>query len=214
MTNTVMRQCVRKACAFRFPGPDGPTFPCPKCGAATSVVALMLEYNQMASEKPHTDPNAVQIEAGLDNLRSALNVGSIFRTSDGAGINHIHLFGICPPPTHPQIKKTALGADQNIPWTQHWDGLAAVRTLKQAGYSIWSLERNHDSLDIFSLPPDGKLNKILLVVGNENTGIDPGILAESDRTIHIPMQGNKESLNVASAYAIAVYWLKFGLFKD
>lgn len=210
MPDTVIRQCVRKACSFRFPGPDGETFNCPKCGAATTVVAL-IPTNINGSSIVKTDEPSFLLEAGLDNLRSALNVGSIFRTSDGAGIRHIHLFGISPPPTHARIKKTALGADQTIPWTQHWDGLAAVRLLKKSGYTIWSLESSHESTNLFSLPPISDPRKILLIVGNENSGVDPGILAESDQILHIPMVGNKESLNVANAYAIAVYWIKFGL---
>jgi 23S rRNA (guanosine2251-2'-O)-methyltransferase len=210
MPDTVIRQCVRKACAFRFPGPDGEVFPCPKCGASTNVVALLPEGNNRTFTAVSGGDN-LHIEAGLDNLRSAMNVGSIFRTSDGAGVHQIHLFGMCPPASHLQVKKTALGADTTIPSTQHWDGLAAVRALKKNGYLIWSLETTPDSTSIFSLTPVVEFRKVLLVVGNENTGIDPGILAESDQVLHIPMLGNKESLNVANAYAIAVYWLLFGL---
>lgn len=207
-SNTVIRQCVRKACMFRFPGPDGEVFACPKCGAGTTVVALFP--NHESQEIFSEDNQSLILEAGLDNLRSILNVGSIFRTADAVGIRHIHLFGISPTPIHPRMQKTALGAEDYLPWTQHWDGLAAVRELKKDGYLIAALEKTRESQNLFtySLPSDKK--KVLLVSGNENTGVDPGILAESDCILHLPMLGNKESLNVANAFSVAAYWFRFG----
>ena len=132
MSHTVARQCVRKACSFRFPGPNRDEFACPKCGSATSIAATYP--TQILDENRYNNIPLSALEIGLDNLRSALNVGSVFRTSDGAGVQHIHLFGICPPPTHPEVRKTALGADDTIPWSQHWDGVEAVRNIK----SRWS----------------------------------------------------------------------------
>ncbi len=212
MAGTVVRQCVRIACAFRFPGPDGESFRCPKCGANTNIVIFSLPESNRIDKQSEYEPSLV-LEAGLDNIRSVLNVGSIFRTSDGAGVNHIHLFGFCPPPTHPQIQKTALGADLSTPWTQHWDGVAAVRRQKEMGYAIWCLENNERSVNLFTASPDNHETKIMLVVGNENSGIDPGILEISDRILYIPMIGIKESLNVSNAYAVAVYWIRFGCSK-
>lgn len=208
-SNTVFRQCVRKACMFRFPGPDGEVFACPKCGAGTTVVALFSHYDQQDSIPEEYKSRT--IEAGLDNLRSILNVGSIFRTADAVGIRHVHLFGITPSPVHPRMQKTALGADDFLPWTQHWDGLAAVRELKNQGYLVAALERTRESQNFFnySLPADNK--KILLIAGNENSGVDPGILAESDFVLHLPMLGSKESLNVANAFAVAAYWFRFNI---
>lgn len=208
-SNTVFRQCVRKACMFRFPGPDGEVFACPKCGAGTTVVALFSHHDQQDSIPEEYKSRT--IEAGLDNLRSILNVGSIFRTADAVGIRHVHLFGITPSPVHPRMQKTALGADDFLPWTQHWDGLAAVRELKNQGYLVAALERTRESHNFFnySLPADNK--KILLIAGNENSGVDPGILAESDFVLHLPMLGSKESLNVANAFAVAAYWFRFNI---
>jgi tRNA G18 (ribose-2'-O)-methylase SpoU len=208
-TETVIRQCVRKACMFRFPGPDGEAFPCPKCGASTTVVALLPKTDTEGFRHSTDTMSDLVLDAGLDNIRSVLNVGSIFRTADGVGIHHIHLFGITPSPAHPTMRKTALGADETLPWTQHWDGLQAVRELKKEGFAIWSLEKNHDSQNLFTTPLPEHSRKILIVAGNENSGVDPGILAESDQIIHLPMIGKKESLNVANAFAIAAYWLRF-----
>ena len=209
-SETVFRQCVRKACMFRFPAPDGDDFPCPKCGSATNVVAL-IPHHEVDPDVIHTDRmNELVLEAGLDNIRSVLNIGSIFRTADGVGMQHIHLYGICPSPAHPHMKKTALGADQMIPWTQHWDGLRAVREKKKEGFCVWALEKNRTSTNLFVTPLPEHGRKLLLIVGNENNGIDPGILMESEQVVHLPMVGIKESLNVANAFAIAVYWLRFG----
>ncbi len=114
MSQTVARQCVRKACSFRFPGPNRDEFACPKCGSATLIASTYP--TQTLDEISVSSSPSLWLEIGLDNLRSALNVGSVFRTSDGAGVQQIHLFGICPPPTHLEVKKTALGADETIPW--------------------------------------------------------------------------------------------------
>lgn len=207
MPDSVIRQCVRKACGFRFPGPDADTFPCPKCNSATMIVRRIPP--QPASP-PEVD-GGLQIEAALDNIRSALNVGSILRSSDGAGVRAVHLFGICPSPAQSQVQKTALGADESIPWQQHWDGLEAVRQMKADGYRIWALEKTAASTNLFDLRQSDAGQKILLVVGNEVSGVDPDILQECERVLHIPMMGNKESLNVSNAYAIAIYWLRFGV---
>jgi 23S rRNA (guanosine2251-2'-O)-methyltransferase len=208
MAHTVARQCVRKACSFRFPGPDRDDFACPKCGSPTKIARPYLEpFHEIRTA---TGSSVLRLEIGLDNLRSALNVGSVFRTSDGAGVQHIHLFGICPPPTHPEVRKTALGADETIPWSQHWDGVEAIRNFKTEGTIVWSLEKSSQSVDLFSIPNPSENQKMILILGNENSGVDPGILELSDQVVHLPMLGLKESLNVSNAFAIAVYWIRFG----
>lgn len=155
--------------------------------------------------------NGPTVEALLDNIRSCFNVGSMFRAADGSGLSHIHLCGLSPTPDNPKVSKTALGAEISVPWTQHLDGLTAVNLLKQRSYRIWGLEGGPRSQSLFSL---GRLlagSPILLVVGNEVSGIDPGILDLCDRVISIPMEGFKRSLNVAVAFGIAAYFLRFGI---
>jgi tRNA G18 (ribose-2'-O)-methylase SpoU len=140
----------------------------------------------------------------------------MFRTADGAGIRHIHLCGITPAPDHPKIAKTALGAEFVVPWTQHWDAVSTTAALKTAGLKIWVLERGGQSQSIFEVLTDLPTSTILLVVGNEVSGVDPGILELGDRVLHLPMQGAKHSLNVSVAFGIAVYTLRFtpGLVKN
>lgn len=209
MVKAVIRQCVRKACSFRFPVNQEliSAEKCPKCGAQTSIVAR-YPINDYRNDRPSESSSPV--EAYLDNLRSVFNVGSIFRSADGCGISRIHLGGITPSPAHPHMKKTALGADSTIAWEQHWDGVETVSQLKDNGYHVIGLEYTDHSTPVFDLKiPLGQTT--LLVVGNENYGIDPGILEQCHQIVHIPMSGMKESLNVAIAFSIAAYWMTYGL---
>jgi tRNA G18 (ribose-2'-O)-methylase SpoU len=149
-----------------------------------------------------------ELEILLDNIRSTFNTGSIFRSADGAGVRHIHLLGITPPVSHPQMHKTALGAENNIPSTQYWNGLDAVKEVKSRGLALWALEDGERAQSIFNLSPEDLPASIALVVGNEAAGVDPEILSQCDRIISIPMMGKKESLNVAIACSIAIYIIR------
>ncbi len=143
----------------------------------------------------------------LDNIRSAYNVGAMFRTADGAGCQHLYLCGITPRPSHPGIAKTALGAQASVPWTGRPDGLLLARTLRSSGYQLWGLEADRDGHSIFQLDPFPDESAIVLVVGNERAGLDPEMLAACNRTVSIPMKGVKKSLNAAVAFGIAIYQL-------
>jgi tRNA G18 (ribose-2'-O)-methylase SpoU len=149
------------------------------------------------------------VEALLDNIRSIYNVGSIFRTADGAGVRRLHLCGITPTPAHPKVAKTALGAEQAVPWRAYNNAIDAVMGLKEEGFVVLALEEGVEEekpsfLEKLGFSPDAP---ILLVVGNEIAGIDPGVLALADRCLAIPMRGVKRSLNVATAFGIAAYWM-------
>ncbi|MEK7516640.1 MAG: RNA methyltransferase [Patescibacteria group bacterium] len=152
-----------------------------------------------------------------DNLRSRFNVGAIFRTSDGAGVEKMYLCGITPAPPHSRIAKVALGAEQSVPWEKCANSLPLLRRLKREGFSIIALEQTKKSVPYYRLktknPPHqcigAGVKPIALVVGTETTGFRPSILRASDRTIEIPMLGKKESLNVAVAFGIAAYHLRF-----
>lgn len=209
LNELLIRHCTRPNCGFRFPvaGQSEGYETCPKCGAPTRLT--QSPYSNLKVENQAGRIDGPTIEVLLDNIRSAMNVGSMFRTADGAGIRHIHLCGITPAPDHPKIAKTALGAEFSIPWTQHWDAVSASAAIKAAGYKIWVLEGGSQSQSIFDVIPAIPTSPILLVVGNEVSGVDPAILEICDRIIHLPMQGIKHSLNVAVAFGIAVYTLRF-----
>ncbi len=145
------------------------------------------------------------VEIVLDNIRSTFNVGAIFRTADGAGISKIHLCGITPAPTNTKVHKTALGAQNSIPYEIHRNSLDLIKQLKQDGKRIWALEKTETSQNIQEIKIKPEDQKTVLILGNEIIGIDPEVLALSDLQLHIPMVGLKGSLNVAIAFGIAVY---------
>ncbi|MEN6570451.1 MAG: RNA methyltransferase [Anaerolineaceae bacterium] len=209
LTEFVMLQCENESCRFRCPSnlSHRELDRCPICGSSISVFGAPFtnpEVPSLSEAKP-----VRPLEVLLDNLRSTLNVGSIFRTSDGAGVRKIHLCGTTPTPDHPKIAKTGLGAEIKIPWEYHRNGLDMVSHARSQGFEVVSLEAAPESRSIFSYTAasDPSLPPILLVIGNEITGIDPEILAVSDTILSIPMRGVKSSLNVAVAFGIAVYTL-------
>jgi len=146
----------------------------------------------------------------LDNIRSALNVGAMFRTSDAAGINKMYLCGITPFPPHNKIPKTALGAIDTVLWKYEKDTLPVLKHLKNKGHEIISVELTENSINYWEYKYK---RPTTLIFGNEITGISKEILDYSDAVVYIPMFGKKESLNVATTFGITVYevirqWLK------
>lgn len=137
-----------------------------------------------------------------ENIRSLYNVGSIFRTSDGAGIEKLYLCGYTGYPPRPDIDKTALGSVRSVPWEYVPNQFEAVRLLKKRGFSIVALEHTNGSVSYdeasYSFP-------LCLVIGNEVSGITDELLALCDMAVDIPMHGLKQSLNVSVAYGILVY---------
>lgn len=208
MSQVIVRQCVRVACSFRFPANEQthPDITCPKCGSNTIKINT---YPSSINSIPSQVESRVHLEGYLDNLRSVFNVGSIFRSSDGCGIKRLHLGGFTPSPSHPRMAKTALGSDMQIPWEQHWNGVAAIDKIKVKGYHLIGLEYTQNSKLLFDINFT-PVTPCLLIAGNENFGIDPDILAQCDQTVHIPMAGIKQSLNVAIAFSIAAYWILYG----
>jgi len=139
----------------------------------------------------------------LDNIRSLYNVGSIFRTSDGAFIEKIFLTGFTPYPPRPEIEKTALGATKTIPWEYYRDPLEIIYKLKEQKIKIVSLEHTDSSIPHYNYNPADY--PLCLVIGNEIKGIRDEILALSDIAVEIPMYGVKQSLNVSVAFGIALF---------
>ena len=146
----------------------------------------------------------------LDNIRSAHNVGSIFRTADAFGITEIYLCGTSPTPVdkfgrlRKDIAKVSLGAEKTVPWKYFSSSLRAVNLLKKKGVKILSIEQSEGSADIHDIKLYQNTD-IALVFGNEVDGVSPKILRLSDKIFEIPMYGKKESLNVSVAFGIVVY---------
>ena len=141
------------------------------------------------------------------NIRSAFNIGSIFRTADGAGVTKIILGGYSAHPPHPKLTKVALGAEKSVPYECVWQTWRAIEKLKKNGYYIIALEKISQAKNIFEIK---KKFPLAIVVGNEKRGLSKEILKRCDQVVFIPMQGKKESLNVSVAFGIAIYQiLKF-----
>jgi 23S rRNA (guanosine2251-2'-O)-methyltransferase len=138
----------------------------------------------------------------LDNIRSAWNVGSIFRSADGFGFRPVYLCGITPTPEIEAVIKTSLGAEDAVPWSYHKDAVKLVMGLKKEGWRILALEDGEGAVPI---DPDLKMDDTVLIVGNEITGVDPELLDLCDEIVYIPMFGEKKSFNVAVAFGIAAY---------
>ena len=137
----------------------------------------------------------------LEDIRSALNVGAIFRTSDGAGIEQLFLTGITPYPPHNRIPKTALGAIDSVQWEYNKDSLAVVKEVSLK-MPVVAVEITPEAINY----TDYKFTEpIAIVMGNEISGISAEILNLCSAVIKIPMYGAKESLNVATAYGIIIY---------
>jgi len=144
------------------------------------------------------------VSALLDNLRSAWNVGSIFRSADGLGIKTLYLCGITPTPTNRSVLKTALGAEKSVAWEYSNNALETAKILKAEGYRMVALEQDERAISLEERKRGDTLATIL-VVGNEVTGVDPALLDLCDQILHIPMRGSKRSFNVEVAFAIAAY---------
>ncbi len=143
------------------------------------------------------------IAAVVDNVRSMHNVGSLFRTSDGAWIEKLYLTGITATPDHQGLHKTALGAQETVPWEHVENTTDCVRRLKATGYTIAVLELTDTPTRVDDLLPHHF--PLALVLGNEVQGVQDEVMALADLAIEIPQFGSKQSLNVSVAYGIAVF---------
>ncbi len=206
-------QCADATCRFRFPTPaaEAEGLRCPRCRGAVGRGGDAWPALPPASDEPvNWSDSAPPLVALLDNIRSVHNVGSMFRTADGAGIGPLYLAGITATPEHPRLTKAALGAQSTVGWRYYANSLDAAAALRGAGYALWALEPPPDGRPpslYEAAPPAGPL---ALVIGNERAGIDPALLARCDAVFSLPMRGGKSSLNAAVAFGIAVYHLRFG----
>lgn len=139
----------------------------------------------------------------VDNVRSLYNVGSIFRSCDGALVEKLYLCGFTPFPPRKEISKTALSAEETVPWEYVYDVREVLGRLKEEGWRIAALEHTTGSVSCFDLTAD--LFPLAVVVGNEIAGISDEALALCDMAVEIPMYGAKQSLNVAVATGIICF---------
>ena len=146
----------------------------------------------------------------LDDVRSMYNVGSVFRTADAFRVEAIYLCGITAQPPHPEIHKTALGAEDTVAWQHFPTALDAVNTLKQQGYTVYSIEQCEGSTMLYDLSTDNRQqttdnSRFALVLGNEVKGVHQEVIDASDGCIEIPQFGTKHSLNVSTTAGIVIW---------
>jgi len=140
----------------------------------------------------------------LDNVRSMYNVGAFFRTADAARIEKLWLCGITAKPPKKAITKTALGAEDTVPWEHSWEPVPVVREMRERGYEVAAVETTMHAVDLFDWTPRFP---VCLVFGHEVDGIRPEVSELCDRHVRIPMLGAKHSLNVATAGGVLMYEL-------
>lgn len=163
----------------------------------------MVELKRISAQE-YKSADKTKVAVVLDNVRSEMNVGSVFRTADAFLVEKIFLCGITAVPPMPEIHKTALGAEDSVEW-EYFDTTAdAVRQLRSKGYKICSIEQVNGSVSIeqFAVGAD---EKYALIFGNEVKGVDQQVVDASDYCIEIPQFGTKHSLNIANTAAIVMW---------
>ncbi|MEP7135339.1 MAG: TrmH family RNA methyltransferase [Chloroflexota bacterium] len=210
-TSYQIRLCT--ACGLRYPLTEGHAFGtrCPICMGDTRLILsreLILEPTPARHLTPDPSPKRRgELAVLLDNIRSAWNVGSIFRSADGFGFAHAYLCGITPTPDNEAVTKTSLGAEDSVTWSYHKDAVKLVKGLKKEGWRVFALEEGVKAKAIGSYGESRSKtgNKSVLIAGSEVTGVDPELLKLADEIFYIPMRGEKKSYNVAMAFSIAAY---------
>ncbi len=216
----------------------------------------MVQYSSHPKKLSTLSASEQPLFVVLSDIRSRENVGSVFRTADAAGVDKIFLCGITPKPPHEKISKTALGAENIVPWEYYSQAWRLLKKLNKNGYTILALEKTSQSKNIFEYKIQNSGNQtriidskirpkfylktgdkthlkagnldsknialnsgyklmeknnssgVVLVLGNEVTGISKNLMNYATDVLEIPMYGTKESLNVAVAFGIAIYALK------
>lgn len=140
----------------------------------------------------------------LENIRSAYNVGSVFRTADAFLLEAIYITGYTCIPPHKEIKKTALGAEETVEWKHFTNATEAIKYLREAGYKVYAVEQAKDSLKLQDAT-FGAEDKIAVIFGNEVTGVEQDTMLQCDGCIEIPQLGMKHSLNIATAAGVVLW---------
>jgi tRNA G18 (ribose-2'-O)-methylase SpoU len=178
---------------------------CPACGARMTARPLAVDSElagrvDRASGGTGSDRSSLPFVVLVDNVRSLWNVGSIFRTADACGVRKIVLSGISGCPPRPEIRKTALGAEESVAWDYRADAGRALGELREQGYTAVALESTRRAV---ALPDAVWPESVCLVLGNEVAGVSGALLEACPLHVAIPMRGTKGSFNVAVAFGIA-----------
>ena len=165
----------------------------------------MSDLNRISPEEFKTSEK-MPVVIVLDDVRSAYNVGSIFRTSDAFRVSGIYICGISARPPHKDISKTALGATESVEWNYFQDAEVAVRLLKEEGFRVYAIEQVDESISLEDFQPE-KGVKLALIFGHEVFGVKEGLFPFVDGCLEIPQFGTKHSFNVAISAGIVLWEL-------
>ena len=164
---------------------------------------LNAELGRVSAEQYKALPHSGVVLV-LDNIRSAHNVGSAFRTSDAFKVDKIFLCGICACPPSAEIHKSALGAEDSVDWEHHDDTLEVVKSLRKEGFTIIGVEQTEHSVKLQNFHP-GKSCRYAFVFGNEVDGVQQAVVDECDYCLEIPQFGTKHSLNVSVSIGVVLW---------
>ena len=171
---------------------------------------LKLEELNRVDVDTFKQQDKIAVSVILDNIRSAHNVGSIFRTCDGFPIEHIYLCGITARPPHKEINKTAIGATMSVDWSYNENITKVISDLKLRGYKILGMEQTNNTVSLQDLNID-PAQKYVIILGNEVEGVSDEAIALLDQAVEIPQFGTKHSFNVSVCAGICLYSLSNGM---
>ena len=163
----------------------------------------MLELHRITCDE-FKNVKKIPLVVVLDDVRSLNNIGSVFRTADAFVVEKIYLCGITATPPHPDIHKTALGAEESVAWEYCDDVMKCVEKLKADGYEVCSIEQVHNSISLEQFKVEEK-EKYAVVLGNEVKGVKQSVVDASDYCIELPQYGTKHSLNVSITAGIVMW---------
>lgn len=173
---------------------------------------LNIELGRVTAEEYRKLPDS-GIEIILDNIRSAHNVGSVFRSADSFKADKVWLCGICATPPSAEIHKSALGAEFSVEWGYEKDTLSLVKRLKEEGYTVLSVEQTVNSVMLDKFKPETS-RKYAFVFGNEVDGVQQEVVDASDGVLEIPQYGTKHSLNISVSAGIVLWHIASALHSE
>jgi 23S rRNA (guanosine2251-2'-O)-methyltransferase len=165
---------------------------------------LTMEDLNRISPEEFKEVKKMPVIAVLENIRSAYNVGSVFRTADAFLLEAIYITGYTCTPPHKEIKKTALGAEETVTWKHFENATKAIEELKQNGYKIYAVEQIVNSSMLHQIAFDAT-EKIAVVFGNEVSGVEEETIKLCDGCLEIPQMGTKHSLNISTAAGVVLW---------
>lgn len=163
----------------------------------------ILELSRLSTEE-YKEVEKLPFVVVLDNIRSLNNIGSVFRTSDAFLVSDIYLCGITATPPHPDIHKTALGAENSVSWHYYNNTLDVVDKLHKDGYIVLAIEQVNNSISLENIELD-KNKKYAVILGNEVKGVQQEVVDKCDGCIELPQYGTKHSLNVSVTAGIVIW---------